>query len=197
MAGASRPVTASPPSSSRFTVAPRVAMSSASSAARGERTRTSLRVLDSMSWAVVVSAIRRPRPMTIRRSAVWAISLIRWLETRTVRPSAARARMNCRIQAMPSVSRPLTGSSNISTGGSPSSATAMPSRCFMPSENPLSLRFATDSRPVSRSISATRRRAIPLLCAIEARCAVAVRPGCRAVASSSAPTWCSGRISSW
>ena len=67
-----------------------MAISAASSAARGERTRTSLRVLDSMSWAVVVSAIRRPRPMTIRRSAVCAISLIRWLETRTVRPSAAR-----------------------------------------------------------------------------------------------------------
>ncbi len=197
MAGASRPVTASPPSSSGFTVAPRALMRSASSAARGERTRTSLRVLDSMSWAVVVSAIRRPRPMTISRSAVCAISLIRWLETRTVRPSAARARMNWRIQAMPSVSRPLTGSSNISTGGSPSSATAMPSRCFMPSEKPLSLRSATASRPVSWSISVTRRRPMPLLCATDSRCASAVRPGCRALASSSAPTWCSGRIRPW
>ena len=134
--------------------------------------------------------------MTISRSAVWAISLIRWLETRTVRPSAASARRNWRIQAMPSVSRPLTGSSNIRIGGSPSRAAAMPSRCFMPSEKPLTLRLATASRPVSLIISVTRRRPMPLLRAIEARWASAVRPGCRAVASSSAPIWCSGRIRS-
>ena len=41
-----------------------------------------------MNSSTLVSAISRPRPMTIRWSAVSAISLIRWLETNTVRPSA-------------------------------------------------------------------------------------------------------------
>ena len=40
--------------------------------------------------ATLASAIRRPRPITIRWSAVSAISLIRCDETKTVRPSAAR-----------------------------------------------------------------------------------------------------------
>ena len=40
--------------------------------------------------ATLVSAMSRPRPMTTSWSAVSAISLIRWLETKTVRPSAAR-----------------------------------------------------------------------------------------------------------
>jgi hypothetical protein len=47
------------------------------SAVRGVRSRTSWRRLDWISSAVVVSAISRPRPMTISRSAVCAISLIR------------------------------------------------------------------------------------------------------------------------
>ena len=63
---------------------------------------------------------------------------------------------------MPSGSRPLTGSSNISTGGSPSSAAAMPSRCFMPSEKPPTRRRATASSPVSPSTSVTRCWPIPL-----------------------------------
>ena len=45
----------------------------------------------SISSSTVVSASSRPRPMTTRWSAVTAISLIRWLETSTVRPSAARS----------------------------------------------------------------------------------------------------------
>ena len=40
-----------------------------------------------MKSAIEVSASSRPRPMTTRWSAVSAISLIRWLETKTVRPS--------------------------------------------------------------------------------------------------------------
>ena len=39
--------------------------------------------------STVVSAISRPRPMTTRRVAVWAISLIRCDDTNTVWPSAA------------------------------------------------------------------------------------------------------------
>ena len=65
----------------------------------------------------------------------------------------------------------------------------------MPSEKPLTRRFATASSPVSRSTSVTRGRPIPLLRATEARCIQAVRPPCSAVASSSEPTSRSGRIS--
>ena len=68
---------------------------------------------------------------------MYSISDIRWLETRTVRPSAASDLIRLRIHRMPSGSSPLTGSSNIRICGSPSSAAAMPSRCRMPSENPL------------------------------------------------------------
>ena len=44
-----------------------------------------------MNCSTVVSASSRPRPITTRCSAVSAISLIRWLDTNTVRPSAARS----------------------------------------------------------------------------------------------------------
>ena len=167
MAGASMPLTASPPSPSGATVAPRLASSLARSPGRGDRTSTSPRALAAMNSAVGRSASSLPRPMMIKWSAVSAISLIRWLETKTVRPSAASDLKSCLIQWTPSGSRPLTGSSNISTGGSPSSARAMPSRCFMPSENPLTRRSATLSSPVSRSTSVTRRRPMPLLCATD------------------------------
>lgn len=90
-----------------------------------------------------VSAIICPRPMTIRCSAVSAISLIRCEETKTVRPSLASCFIRLRTQRMPSGSRPLTGSSKSSTCGSPSSAAAMPSRWPMPSENPCERFLAT------------------------------------------------------
>ena len=72
------------------------------------------------SSATLVSAMTRPRPTTTRWSAVSCSSLIRWLDTSTARPWAASARRKPRIQTMPSGSRPLNGSSSISTGGSPS-----------------------------------------------------------------------------
>ena len=192
MAAASRPVTTSAPSSCRATVPPRCAISSAGlgrprptgPARRGGRS-------DSISSCVLTSAISRPRPMTSRWSAVSAISLIRWLETSTVRPSAASSRRNPRIQRMPSGSSPLTGSSNISTAGSPSSAAAMPSRCFMPSENPPT-RAAATGQPGRASTSATRGLAMPLLRRRPAGARRAVRPAWTALASSSAPTSRSG-----
>ena len=49
-------------------------------------------------------------------------------------PRSAKSRSRPRIQRMPSGSRPLAGSSRISTSGSPSSACASPSRWRMPSE---------------------------------------------------------------
>jgi hypothetical protein len=51
---------------------------------------------------MVVSAISRPLPITMRWSAVSAISAIRWLDTNTVRPSAASERSRVRTQMMPS-----------------------------------------------------------------------------------------------
>jgi uncharacterized protein len=70
----------------------------------------------------------RPRPTTISRVAVWAISLIRCEDTNTVRPSAASALSRLRIHSTPSGSRPFTGSSKTTTFGSPSNAEATPRR---------------------------------------------------------------------
>ena len=50
------------------------------------------------------------------------------------RPGRRTPRSRSRIQRMPAGSRPLAGSSRISTAGSPMSAVAMPSRWRMPSE---------------------------------------------------------------
>ena len=111
-----------------------------------------------MKSAVLASAISRPRPMTIRWSAVNAISDSRWEDTNTVRPCAARLFMNVRIQRMPSGSSPFTGSSNSSTSGSPSSAPARPSRCFMPRENLPTALPATLLSPTVSSTSSTRAR---------------------------------------
>ena len=118
---------------------------------------------------VSVSASNRPRPITMRWSAVSAISLIRWLETSTVRPCAARSRMNVRTHTIPSGSSPLTGSSNINAPGSPSIAAAMPRRWDMPSENSLTRRVATSVSPVSSSTCPTRTRGKPLLWARDSK----------------------------
>ena len=150
-----------------------------------------------MNAAMGVSASSLPRPMMIRWSAVSAISLIRWLETKMVRPCAASDLNSSRIQWTASGSRPLTGSSKISTGGSPSSAVAMPSRCFMPSENVPARRPATASSPVNCSTWVNRRRPMPLLWAMDSRWYQAVRLPCRALASSSEPTSCNGRTIPW
>ncbi len=65
------------------------------------------------------AAISSPRPMTISSSAVCSISDMRWLETKTVRPSAASLRKSSRTHNTPSQISPLRGSSKSSTGGSP------------------------------------------------------------------------------
>ena len=108
-------------------------------------------------------------------------------------PRAASDRRKPRIQTMPSGSRPLTGSSNISTGGSPSSAAAMPSRCRMPSEKP------PDLAPGRRAQAGLLEHLVDPAaagcrcdCASHSRWLRAVRPGCSAAASSSEPTWRSG-----
>ena len=124
-------------------------------------------------------------------------SLIRWLDTSTARPSPASDRRKPRIQRMPSGSRPLTGSSNSSTGGSPRTAPAMPSRWSMPRENPPARRRVAEASPTSSSTSSTRRPARPLDWAIHSRWSRARRPGWTAVASSSAPTWRRGVRRVW
>ena len=58
----------------------------------------------------------------------------------------------------------------------------------MPSEKVLTRFPATSLRPTSSSTSATRRRAMPLLSASQARWLAALRPPTMALASSSAPT---------
>ena len=74
-------------------------------------------------------------------------------------PRSAKSRSSPRIQRMPSGSRPLAGSSRISTSGSPSSACASPSRWRMPSEYwRTRLRAADLSSPTSVSSSSTRCR---------------------------------------
>src|SRR5580693_4312598 len=138
---------------------------------------SSRELLRAESSATVVWASRRPWPITTRWSAVWAISLIRWLEMRTVRPCEARFFSRPRIQRMPSGSSPLTGSSSSSTAGSPSSAAAMPSRWAMPRENLPARRSAALPMPVISSTSLTRRRGMPLLTASAVRWARVERLG--------------------
>src|SRR3984957_14179771 len=171
-----------------WTVAPASRGRGARSAAWGLRRCPDCWELDRTNSSTLVSAISRPLPITSRWSAVRAISLIRWLETSTVRPSAASARRSVLTQWMPSGSRPLIGSSKMSTAGSPSSAEAMPSRWLMPSEKPFTRRRATPSRPTRASTSSPRRRGMPLLWARHSRWSTARRPPCSALASRRAPT---------
>ena len=63
-----------------------------------------------------------------------AISFMRWLDTKMVRPSAASRFIRFLTQRIPSGSSPFTGSSSSNAGGLPSMAAAMPTRWLMPSE---------------------------------------------------------------
>jgi hypothetical protein len=206
--GASRPVTVSSPApfsapltaplsaAPRATFPPAAAIISASRSASGVRTRTDLSVLRAMTSSVLASVMSLPRPMTIRWSAVTAISFIRWLETRTVRPSAARLFIRFLIHRTPSGSSPLTGSSSSRISGLPSMATATPSRWLMPSEKPPARLSATSCRPTRASTSSTRPAGMPWVWARKSRWLRAERPGCTDLASSSAPTVCSGSFRS-
>ena len=122
-----------------------------------------------MKSATLVSAISRPLPITIRRVAVCAISLIRCEETKTVLPCAASSVSIPRIHRMPSTSSPLTGSSRTTVAGSPSSAAAMPSRCAMPRENLPAGRPATERSPTASMTSSTRDRRMPVVWASASR----------------------------
>ena len=201
--GAGRPVTIMPSSpflssterAAVCTAPPSAVISSRSRSASGDLTSTDRSELRSMNSSVEESAISAPRPITMRWSAVTAISLIRWLDTKIVRPSEASWRMKVRTQRMPSGSRPLTGSSSISTGGSPSMAAAIPSRCVMPSENPPVRLLATSRRPTISSTSSARLAGRSWVWARYSRWLRALRPGWMLRASSSAPTTVSGFFS--
>lgn len=80
------------------TTTPSVCSTSSSRSRSGERIRTKLRELSRMKSAIEVSASSLPWPMTIKWSAVRAISLIRCDETKIVRPSAARVFIRFLIQ---------------------------------------------------------------------------------------------------
>ncbi len=129
-----------------------------------------------MSSCTDMSAISRPRPITIRCEAVSAISLMRCDDTKIVRPSAASALSRLRIHKMPSGSSPFTGSSRINVPGSPSNADAMPSRWPMPSENPPARLPATSVRPTRSMTSCTRRLEMPVVAARASRWLRADRP---------------------
>ena len=78
--------------------------------------------------------------------AICSTSLSRWLETKTVTPySPGRRRISSRISWIPAGSRPLVGSSRISSGGRPIRAMASPRRCTMPSEYVAAGRSAASS----------------------------------------------------
>ncbi len=194
MRGSASPVTRSAPSCSGSTCPPASVIAADSfsrscGSVSGVRTRAKPAEFAAMKSWMLMSASSCPRPMTMRWSAVSAISLIRWEETKTVRPSAASAFIRLRTHRMPSGSSPLTGSSKSSTWGSPSSAAAIPSRCPMPSEKPLERFLATSWRPTTPSTSSTRRAGIPESWARHSRWLRAARPPCTAFASSRAPTW--------
>ena len=89
------------PSSPASTLAPASRRTAAKLGAVGVTTRTVSAGALGGELPTLVSAMSWPRPMTTSRSAVSDISLIRWLETNTVRPSAARPRSRCRTQRMP------------------------------------------------------------------------------------------------
>ena len=74
-------------------------------------------------------------PGSSRESATCWISASRCEDSSTVvRPSRPSRRISSRTSRMPAGSRPLLGSSRISSCGDLSRAAAMPRRCFMPSE---------------------------------------------------------------
>ena len=118
-----------------ITVAPAFASTVIAAGASGVCTSTRPSEAAAISSATDRSARRRPRPITIRWSAVPSSSLMRWLDTKTVRPSAASARSVSRIHWIPSGSRPIVGSSRMRIGGSPRSAAATPRRCRIPRES--------------------------------------------------------------
>ena len=121
------------------------------------------------------------------RSAICCTSERMWLETRTVMPSAANARIRSRSSSMPMGSSPLVGSSSTSRRGYASNASAIPSRCFMPMEKrPARFLPASESPTVSRT-SPMRSSGRPSIVVRTRRFSRAVRLGYSGASSMSDP----------
>ena len=114
------------------------------------------------SSATETSASRRPCPMTISWSAVSSSSLMRWLETKTVRPSAANLRNVSRIHWIPS-GRGRWSARRVS-GSVDRRATRRRSRGVAHSERERSARLRATSRArrARALVRAPRRNAIAL-----------------------------------
>ena len=78
------------------------------------------------------SATRRPRAITPTRSHIASTSARRWLEMKIVVPPSASRRRSSRISRIPDGSSPFVGSSSVSSSGSPTKASAIPSRWRIP-----------------------------------------------------------------
>ena len=88
----------------------------------------------SNSSLTLPSETMRPRLMRPIRLQIISTSGMMWVEKNTVFPRFFRPRMRSRTSARPMGSRPLIGSSRMTSSGSWSSAWAMPTRWFMPLE---------------------------------------------------------------
>ena len=147
-----------------------------------------------MSWSTETSARSRPLPITIRWSAVSSSSLIRWLETKTVRPSAASAAERLAHPADPFRVEP-DGRLVEHQDGRIAEECRRDAEALAHSERE-GARRAGRPRPRARRSAGpcrARRRSMPLVWAIQRRWFRADRPGCTAPASRSAPTRFSGR----
>jgi len=130
--------------------------------------------------------------MTMRWSAVRAISDIRWLETRTVRPSAARDCRRRRTQRIPFGVEPVDrlvedqyGGISEERGGDAESLAHAQGQLAGPAVGRVGQ--ADDAENLVDA-----GPGISLESASQIRWLRAVLPGCRALASRSAPTWRSG-----
>ena len=143
-----------------------------------------------ISSATLVSATTRPRPTTTRWSAVSCSSLIRWLETRTARPSAASERRKpahphdaLGVQAVERLVEHQHRRVAEQRGGD-----AEP----LAHAERVAARLAPGRRAPARPARSPRRPGWPpepWEWASHSRWLRAVRLGCSAPASSSAPTW--------
>ena len=140
--------------------------------------------------ATLVSAMTRPRPTTIKWSAVSCSSLIRWLETSTARPSAASDAQEAAhpddALGVHAVERLVEHQHRRVAEQRRGDAEPLPHAERVAARLPPDR--ALQARPASIT-SSTRRAARPWEWASHSRWLRAVRLGCSAAASSSAPTW--------
>ena len=132
-AGSETPLTRQA-SGSALTVKPARSSTARPAGGSASRTRTSPVVPAASRPATEPDRITRPWDMMATRSQTCCTSLSWCEDSSTVTPLAPSRTMSSRTSLMPAASRPLPGSSRISSSGFFSSAAAMPSRCFMPSE---------------------------------------------------------------